>query len=616
MAKKDGLTSKGQSWACASLLFFVALITIALPILKSEFSFSTITLLAIFVVSVSVLQLVQLREFSVSVYFAVVGTIPALMLFHAGEFGPLASYLAALAFSLQLRLWLFQIANIRTHESMALRQTIDCNIDDVTSVFIDTDIESNVITGLLQEGHIFRAEPGKTIPADGIVTFGSAFVDQRMSKTAPEDVRLKGMGNQVYAGSTVKNGNLLVRITKLGAETFLSRLNSTRRPNPFSILTLAPDLLALLPALAFCFLGRPIEMGAILFTSSGASLIAILKAREFSFARASARHNWLWGKNGAKNLRAAGALVTEAPSVLSEGRPKLVAVETTYLLSEDAAIAMFAPLARKIETPAAFAILLELRTRNIPLQLAEYFEPRNDGGIAFVGGEEIRWMSLEGGELPPLDKLEGFVREHQNSGDEVCLLEWKGAIQAAFAFRDSEVPGTKEAAARLLASGLPVVLVSPFPKRCVAHYISELGLEHVQGESTHKKTEDLVAKLATEGLAPAWIQTGAFRPARAAAAIASAHAALDADLIMPDITLPDIGAAIGFAYRAFSRAKLACATVLGVQVGLVLTILLANPILAQLFHYGNGWVISPTLVAIVGGLPGFVAFLLAHTKDD
>jgi cation transport ATPase len=523
---------------------------------------------------------------------------------------------AILGLGFQLRYWLLALARVRRNEQIAFAREISSRAVKEASVFVDNDIESLVPTETLREGHICRVPPQGVFPADGVVTFGSGFVAESFSDSS--DTKLKGMGSPVFAGTRSENGTLLVRVTSTGMGTYASRMARALGYHPSMRWFWAVDGAALLVALILFAVSGPAAAVPALLTSSAASVFAVLTALHFSLARVAVTRLWLWGEGGLARLARAGMLVTTAPGVLSEGRPKLAAVETLKPLSEDAALGLLGPLARKLESPAAYALLLELRARNIPLQLADFFEPREDGGLCMIGGEEIRWVTVNPSRSSPaaLGELGPFVAEHINAGDEVCLLERQGTVQAALAFRDATVKDAPHASEELRRSGYPVLLVSPLPKRCTARLQTELGLEHAQGESGPREIEMLVARLADEKLSPAWLQAGSQRPARAAAVLASAAAASAADLLVPDIRLPEVAHALRFGKLTRYRTRAALGLLFGAQAGLLLSFVTANPVIAATLHLGSGWTVNPLTAAILGVLPGFLAFFLAHTRLD
>lgn len=522
-----------------------------------------------------------------------------------------ARALAAAAFALEARAWFVAFAARGARERESLAAELEARAPERAVVFVDQDIESEVPTSSLREGHLFRLGPGQSVPADGFVTFGSSFLDERLLDGGLPDLRMKGMGSLVYAGTRNQGGALLVRATAVGTWTLLSRLAARARlglEQSARGWIAADAALTLITALTLFAISGPAAALRAFLVASGAGCLALLARFEADLAQTSAAHRWLWGPDGPRRLGRCGILVTTAGGVLSEGRPRLAAIECASSLSEDAVLGLMGPLARKLETPAAFALLLEMRARNIPLQQCEFFQPLDNGGLAIVGGEELRWIFYAGEALPA--QLGAFVKTHESAGDEIHFLERHGAIVAAAAFRDELVKGTAEAAASLRQCGLPTLLVSPAPKRAVARMQTDLALEHAQGESGPRETEAVLRRLSEEGLRPAWVQRDAFRPAAAEALISLPGAPGAADLQLPATTLPEIAAALTLAKHAGRSLRLAGGLIFGCQAGLLVLLLVADPRIAPFLRLGNGVRISDPALALAAVLPTFLALII------
>lgn len=553
-----------------------------------------------------------------SASFFLLTFLPALPLAAAaqvlGGAGMGSQLFASLALAFQGRCLFLQIAAACQRKRLALSRELKSRLPEKAVVFVDNDIESEVELPRLFEGHLFRLAPGAVVPADGIVTFGSGFVDESFG--GPEDLKLKGMGSAVLAGTTNKNGSLLVRATAVGDRTFLSRLakrivkGAEIRPNRLLLLDGGISLLAAFPLAFFGAFEGPAGAALPFLATSGASCAALLASFELGLARMACRHLWLWGEKGIAKLAGVGMLVLRAEGVLSEGRLRLQATESRSWLSEDAALGLLGPLARKIESPAAFALLQELRTRNIPLQQADLYQAQPDGGIGFVGTDEVRWVeqsrctrALEYGELGP------FVEEHLMAGEEVHFLERDGKLEAALAFRDSPVEGAPGAVEALRQSGLPILLVSGSPKRVVSRQQTALGVEHAQGECGDEDVERLFDRLRAEGLAPAWVQASAYRPLRAFAVAASPGSSHEAELVAGDLRLPHLAEALSWARVAGGRLRSSLFMVFGFQAGLLLTLLGADARLASRIGLGNGWPLSMGAFAALSLAPGLLALV-------
>jgi Cd2+/Zn2+-exporting ATPase len=522
-----------------------------------------------------------------------------------------ARALAAAAFAFEARTWFVALACRAAQEREALARDLERCMPSSATVFVDNDIESEVPAAALREGHLFRLASGQRAPADGFVTFGSSFVDERLSESGVPDLRMKGMGSLVYAGTRNQGGALLVRATGVGTWTLLSRLAARARlgleQNARSWIAADAALTLLVAVVLFAVSGPAAALRAFL-VATGAGCLALFARFESDLAFASSARRWLWGTDGVKRLNGCGILVTSAGGVLTEGRPRLAAVECGGHLSEDAVLGLMGPLARKLETPAAFALLLELRARNIPLQQCEFFQPLDNGGLAIVGGEELRWISYAGEPLPA--PLETFAREHEYAGDEIHLLERHGAIEAAAAFRDEPVKGASESAAELRSHGFPALLVSPAPKRTVARLQTELGLEHAQGESGPRETDALFRRLSDEGLSPIWVQRDSFRPAAAHGLISLPGAPGAADLQLASTTLPEIAAALSLAHRAGRAFKVSTGLIFSCQTGLLAALLAADGAIAGRLHWGVGWHLSDPALALAAVVPVFLSLAI------
>jgi Cu+-exporting ATPase len=75
----------------------------------------------------------------------------------------------------------------------------------------------------LQVGDVFEVKPGHKIATDGVVVEGESAVDQSLltGEAVPVDV---GVGAEVFGATINTNGRLLVRATRVGADTALAQI--------------------------------------------------------------------------------------------------------------------------------------------------------------------------------------------------------------------------------------------------------------------------------------------------------------------------------------------------------------------------------------------------------
>ena len=72
-------------------------------------------------------------------------------------------------------------------------------------------------------GNIIKIRPGDMIPLDGIVTNGESSIDEA-SITGESIPKEKYIGEIVYAGTLNQNGYLEVKVTKIAANSTLSKI--------------------------------------------------------------------------------------------------------------------------------------------------------------------------------------------------------------------------------------------------------------------------------------------------------------------------------------------------------------------------------------------------------
>ena len=82
---------------------------------------------------------------------------------------------------------------------------------------------SDVPIAALEKGDTIEIRQGEKVPVDGIVTADEAYIDESMITGEPTPV-LKNTGDNVFAGTIVKQGRLRFCARQVGAETMLSQI--------------------------------------------------------------------------------------------------------------------------------------------------------------------------------------------------------------------------------------------------------------------------------------------------------------------------------------------------------------------------------------------------------
>ncbi|CAI0392638.1 unnamed protein product, partial [Linum tenue] len=92
-----------------------------------------------------------------------------------------------------------------------------------TALLVDKDKEREIDALLIQPGDTLKVIPGGKIPADGVVVWGSSYVNESMVTGESEPV-LKEATSSVIGGTINLHGVLHVKATKIGSDAVLSQI--------------------------------------------------------------------------------------------------------------------------------------------------------------------------------------------------------------------------------------------------------------------------------------------------------------------------------------------------------------------------------------------------------
>ena len=73
--------------------------------------------------------------------------------------------------------------------------------------------DSEIEVDLLQVNDLIKVYPGGGLPIDGVVVFGKGYCNESML-TGESKPMCKEIGSKVYGGSTLVQGNIIIKVTK------------------------------------------------------------------------------------------------------------------------------------------------------------------------------------------------------------------------------------------------------------------------------------------------------------------------------------------------------------------------------------------------------------------
>ena len=379
----------------------------------------------------------------------------------------------------------------------ALRALLDLGAKDVA--VLRGGAEVRVPTASLAVGDLFVVRPGEKIATDGVVVEGSSAVDASMltGESVPVEVGV----DDVVTGATVNaGGRLVVRATRIGAETQLAqmaRLVEDAQNGKAQVQRLADRIsgvfVPVVIALSVAVLGFWTGTGAGLeaaFTAAVAVLIiacpcalglATPTALMVGTGRGAQLGILVKGPEALERTQRLDTVVLDKTGTITTGRMSLVDVVPADGVDPDELLRLAGALEAGSEHPIARAITAGATDRVGPLPGVEGFtnlaglgvQGVVDGSAVLVGRSRLlaEWSS-------PLDeRLERARADAEAKGRTAVAVAWDGRARGVLTVADTVKPTSAAAVRQLRDLGLTPVLLTG-DNRAVAEAVArEVGID-------------------------------------------------------------------------------------------------------------------------------------------
>ena len=230
----------------------------------------------------------------------------------------------------------------------------------------------------IQKDDIIVVQTGEKISVDGKIIKGEALIDQS-SITGEYMPIKKSKGDDVYAGTIVKNGNISIIAEKVGDDRTVSRiikLVEDANSNKADIQNYADTFSAQLIPLNFILAGivyastRNITKAMSMLVIDYSCGIRLSTAVAFSAAINTAAKNGILvkGSNFIEELSKAETVIFDKTGTITEGKPKVQSIEVfDNSISENEMIGLAGAAEEQSSHPLAIAIMSEIKDRGIEI---------------------------------------------------------------------------------------------------------------------------------------------------------------------------------------------------------------------------------------------------------
>jgi Cu+-exporting ATPase len=419
-------------------------------------------------------------------------------------------------------------ARAKRRAGAALKALLELGAKEV-SVLDDAGRELRVPIEQLRVGGRFVVRPGEKVATDGVVEEGRSAID--MSLLTGESVPVEvGAGDQV-AGATVNaGGRLVVRATKVGADTALAqiaRLVTEAQTGKAPVQRLAdrvsgvfvPIVIALSVATLGYWLGAG-ESAAAAFTAAVAVLIiacpcalglATPTALLVGTGRGAQLGLLIKGPEILESTRRVDTIVLDKTGTVTSGRMSLVEVVAADGEDRDEILRIAGAIEDASEHPIARAIADAAR-REVDLSAVESFGNREGLGVEGVvdghGVQVGRPSLMAEWSLRVPDRLDGARRDAEAQGRTAVLAAWDGAVRGLLVVADTVKPTSAHAVALLKALGLRPVLLTGDNETTARTVAAEVGIDEVIAEVLPADKASVVGRLQSEGRVVAMVGDG------------------------------------------------------------------------------------------------------------
>ena len=537
-----------------------------------------------------------------------------------GHGGSVPVYFEAAAVIVAL-VFLGQVLELRARErtGSAIRALLDLAPKTARRI-ADDGSESEVPLEEVVSGDRLRIRPGDAVPVDGIVLEGRSSVDESMISGEPVPVE-KVEGERLTGGTLNKNGSLIMRADKVGADTVLSQIvemvaKAQRSRAPIQGLAdrvsfyFVPTvvLIAIVSFIVWAMFGPEPSMVFAIVSAVSVLIIAcpcaLGLATPMSVMTATGR-----GAQAGVLIKDAEALerfskvttlIVDKTGTLTEGRPQLTDVVVAKGIAEDELLSLAAGLEKGSEHPLAEAIVEGAAKRGVAVPDAQDFDSVTGKGVSgTVSGRKVALgnaammadLGLDTAELAAsADALRG-------EGKTAMFVAVDGKAAGIVAVADPIKATAAEAIRTLHDLGLRIIMATGDNERTAKAVAQKLGIDEVRADMLPESKKALVDELRAKGQGVAMAGDGVNDAPALAAADVGIAMGTGADVAMESAGITLVKGDLNGMVRA---RRLAQATIGNIKQNLFFAFIynvLGVPVAAGVLYPVLGTLLSPMIAA-------------------
>lgn len=371
-------------------------------------------------------------------------------------------------------------------------------------------------------GDRLRVRPGEKVPVDGQVVDGRSSVDESMITGEPIPVE-KSHGSPVTGATVNGAGGFVMEATRIGSQTLLAQIvkmvsqaqrsrapiqNLADRVSSFfvpAVIVVAVtsglvwffvgpepaftyamvNAVAVLIIACPCALGLATPMSIMVGTGKGASMGVLIKNAE-----------------ALEVMEKITTLVVDKTGTLTEGKPKLSAIQIVKDADENEILRYAAALEKNSEHPLAHAIVSGAEERRLTLPTVSAFESLTGRGLkGQIEGKSVlignrRLLEEQG---VPAAELSELARDLQNRGEGAMLVAVDGRPAGVLSVRDPIKATAIEAVRYFHGRKIEIIMLTGDNPLTAAAVAKELRIDSFQAEVLPAQKYEVIRQLRSQG---------------------------------------------------------------------------------------------------------------------
>ncbi len=442
-------------------------------------------------------------------------------------------------------------ARARGRASQAIKRLMELEAD--TARIIEDGEEREVPLDRVEEGNLLKVRPGEKIPTDGVVVEGESSVDESMATGESTPVR-KEKGDEVIGSTVNQDGVLTVEATKVGKDTFLSkviemveeaqgtkvpiqrfadRITSYFVPAIIIITIITVILWLIIPQkvdfLASAFEGtlpwinlslRPVMLAIF------AGIATLVIACPCALGLATPTALMVGSGKGAENgilirkgeaiqvLKNIDTIIFDKTGTMTEGKMTLTDIIVAPGINgnpEDQILQLAATAEYNSEHPIGRAIVEEARERETELREPDEFKAIGGKGVKIsLDSSEVivgnrNFLEEEGIDSSPMEEE---LEKLENEGKTAILIGKDRRLLGAVAVADTLKEDTIPTISKLKEMGLETAMITGDNPRTAKAIAEKAGISRVLSEVLPDEKADEIRKLQEKGKKVAMVGDG------------------------------------------------------------------------------------------------------------